>query len=94
MALKPLSSVKSWWVYIVETDKGMLYTGISTDVERRLRQHAGEMKGGAKFFRTQSPVQLRFKKRFANRSLASKFEAQVKKMSRIEKELLLKNKRN
>lgn len=94
MSKVALSAQKSWWVYIVMTDKGMLYTGISTDVARRLKQHAGEIKGGAKFFRSQAPVKLCFRKKFPNRSEASKFEAHIKSLKRSEKLLLLKNKRN
>ena len=37
-----------WFVYIIENEKGSLYTGITTDIERRLSQHSGEKKGGAK----------------------------------------------
>jgi putative endonuclease len=94
MSKVALSAQKSWWVYIVETDKGMLYTGISTDVVRRIKQHAGVSKGGAKFFRSQAPVRLCFKKKFPNRSEASKYEAYVKSLKRAEKLLLFKNKRN
>lgn len=79
-----------WWVYIIETEKGALYTGITTDVQRRFRQHSGEIKGGAKYFSTGRPVKIRFKKKFKNRSEASKFEALVKGLKRAEKLKLLK----
>jgi putative endonuclease len=88
------SLVKPWWAYIIETEKGALYTGITTDLERRFRQHAGEIKGGAKYFHSGAPVEIRFKKKFKNRSEASKFEAHVKSLTRAQKLLLLKNKRN
>lgn len=81
---------KPWWAYIIETDKGALYTGITTDLERRFRQHSGELKGGAKYFHSGAPVEIRYKKKFKNRSEASKFEARVKAMKRSEKLALLR----
>lgn len=83
----------SWFVYIIENEKGHLYTGITTDIERRLKQHSGKIKGGAKFFHTGAPVQVLFKKKFADRSLASKFEAMVKKLKREDKVHLIETKR-
>ncbi|WPU67009.1 GIY-YIG nuclease family protein [Peredibacter starrii] len=74
----------SWFVYIIQNEKGHYYTGITTDLERRLKEHTSSKKG-AKFFRTGAPVDMVFTKKFANRSLASKFEAAVKKLSRAEK---------
>jgi putative endonuclease len=91
MKKKSLSRSSSWWVYIIETEKGTLYTGITTDLERRFRQHAGEIKGGAKYFNGATPVRIRFKKKFPDRSSASKHEAHIKSLSRAEKLLLLKN---
>ncbi|WP_408095990.1 GIY-YIG nuclease family protein [Peredibacter sp. HCB2-198] len=73
-----------WFVYIIQNEKGHYYTGITTDLERRLKEHSSSKKG-AKFFRTGAPVDMVFTKKFANRSLASKFEALVKKLSRAEK---------
>lgn len=82
-----------WFVYIIENEKGFLYTGITTDIERRLKQHSGSLVGGAKFFRTGAPVKVMFKKKFPDRSLASKFEAMVKKLTREEKFYLIEKKR-
>jgi putative endonuclease len=81
----------TWFVYIIENEKGHLYTGITTDLERRFQEHSGSAKG-AKFFRSGAPVQILFQRKFPNRSLASKFEALVKKMSRTSKLALIKTK--
>ena len=81
-----------WFVYIIENDKGHLYTGITTDLKRRFAEHTGSKKG-AKFFRTGAAVQMVFNKKFANRSLASKFEAMVKKLKRAEKIELITTKK-
>lgn len=80
---------KPWFVYIIENEKGHLYTGITTDPERRFREHSSSGKG-AKFFHTSSPVAIVFKKKFANRSLASKYEYYVKSLTRKQKLELIK----
>lgn len=73
-----------WYAYIIQTEKGHLYTGITTDIERRFQEHATGKKG-AKFFRTGAPSEILWKKRFKNRSEASKFEASFKSLNRKEK---------
>jgi putative endonuclease len=74
----------TWFVYIIQNDKGHLYTGITTDVERRFKEHS-DSKKGAKFFRGRVPVEVVFQKKFKDRSSASRYEAQVKKMKRTQK---------
>lgn len=74
----------TWYAYVIRTEKGHLYTGITTDIERRFREHASGKKG-AKFFRTSAPSKLIFKKRFKDRSSASIFEAKFKALKRREK---------
>jgi putative endonuclease len=81
-----------WYVYIIQNEKGHYYTGITTDLERRFKEHASSRKG-AKFFNTGAPVDMVFSKRFANRSLASKFECAVKKLSRSQKIALITKKK-
>lgn len=86
---------KSWLVYIVETESGRLYTGITTDLERRFNEHkVGSSGKGAKFFNISAPKVIRWNKKFANRSEASSMEYQIKQMSRKEKELLIKKGKN
>jgi len=75
------------YIYVVECSDGSLYTGYTTDVERRLAEHnAGE---GAKYTRGRLPVKLRHQESFKSRSLAQKREYQIKQLPRIEKEELL-----
>ncbi len=78
-----------WEVYMVLTRSGALYTGISTDVGRRFRQHAGELTGGARFFRADRPVAIVWREAHADRSSASRREAEIKGMSRRQKLALL-----
>ena len=61
-----------------------LYTGITTDVERRFSEHLAG-KAGAKYFRGRSPQQVVFVEDGHNRSSASIREAEIKKLSRTEK---------
>lgn len=75
---------KDWFVYIIQNERGYFYTGITTDIERRFNEHAGSKKG-AKFFRSGAPLDLLFQRKFKNRSDASKFEAEIKKLSRLKK---------
>ena len=79
-----------WFVYMVRTATGALYTGISTDPERRLRQHSGALTGGAKSLKGKGPLQLVFTFAMPCRSSASKLEYQLKQWNKTQKELLLK----
>lgn len=76
-----------WSVYIVLCSDGSLYTGISTDVDRRFRQHGSGR--GAKFFRGRQPLRVAYQEAGYDRSTASRREVMIKKMSRAEKLLLI-----
>ena len=78
-----------WHVYIIECSDNCLYTGITVDMARRWRQHLGEIKGGAKFFRGRKPRVLRLQESGYDRSSASKREIEIKKLSRQQKLLLI-----
>ncbi|KZX56854.1 hypothetical protein A3709_03485 [Halioglobus sp. HI00S01] len=75
----------SWQVYILACSDGTLYTGIARDLERRLRQHNGELAGGPKYTRGRRPVQLVWSAEAVDRSAASQREAAIKQLSREEK---------
>lgn len=82
----------SFFVYILETERGTLYTGIAKDVERRFEEHlAGIGSRGAKYTNANKPKRIVYKKEFENRSLASKEEARIKKLSRDEKLKLIQS---
>jgi putative endonuclease len=78
-----------WYVYLVRTGQGMLYTGISTDPVRRLRQHRGELKGGAKALRGKEALELVWQHQAANRSVASQLEFKLKQLPKKAKEQLV-----
>ncbi len=73
-----------YYLYILECADGTLYTGITTDLERRVEEHNGSEKG-AKYTRTRRPVKLCYSEVYEDRSSASKREREVKKMSRAQK---------
>jgi len=77
----------SWHVYIIACSDNSLYTGITTDVERRLGQHKSGR--GAKYFRGRQPMQLIYLESGHSRSTAMKKEASIKKMERSKKCLLI-----
>jgi putative endonuclease len=75
------------WTYIVECSDGSFYTGYTTDIERRVREHdRGE---GAKYTRGRAPVELVYSERFASKSAAMSREYEIKQLSRAEKERLV-----
>ena len=86
MASNPIGN--NWYVYIVEAADGKLYTGISTDVERRFREHSAGKKG-ARFFRTTDPVRIVLRESHPDRSSATKRELSIKKMTRQQKLILI-----
>ena len=77
--------MNKWYVYIVECADGSLYTGISTDVDRRLLEHNYSFKA-AKYTRSRRPVRLVWTKEIeGGRSGASKEEYRIKRLSRKKK---------
>ncbi len=75
--------MKNWFVYIIQCTDGTLYTGITTDVEKRYQQHANQQ--GAKYFRARKPKALVFQENGHNRSTATKREMAIKKLTRLDK---------
>ncbi len=78
-----------WCVYMVRCNDGSLYTGITTDVERRINQHNGLSRGGASYTRGRRPVALVFTDFRNDRADASRLECRIKKLNRADKDRLL-----
>ena len=74
----------AYYVYILECSDGTLYTGIATDVERRLDEHNNSDKG-AKYTKVRRPLKLVYTEESQDRSSASKREYEIKKLSREKK---------
>ena len=77
-------------LYILRCCDGTLYTGITTDLKRRVAEHnSGKL--GAKYTRGRRPVELAYAKKFKTRSMASSQECRIKKMTRAEKLEMIRN---
>jgi putative endonuclease len=77
----------NWFVYMLRCADNTLYTGITTDIQRRVSEHNREQ-AGAKYTRAKRPVRLVYHESFQNRSQALKREAAIKKLSKKQKETL------
>ena len=80
--------MKPWFVYILRCADETLYTGITTDLERRLLEHNSE-KSVTKYTRVRQPVKMVYQEAVASRSEAGQREAAIKKLKRNEKEALI-----
>ncbi len=80
--------MSDWFVYMLRCADNSLYTGVTTDVERRLVEHNAE-KSVTKYTRVRQPVSLAYQENAASRSEACKREAQLKKLKKHEKEALV-----
>jgi len=83
------SNQNIWLIYILECKDDSLYCGITNNLEKRLKQHKGEIKGGAKYTRSHWPCKLVYKEKSASRSEALQRELVIKKMSKDEKQTLI-----
>ena len=82
---------KSWFVYVVRCKDNSLYTGITTDISRRVKEH-NTSKRGAKYTRSRRPVRLVHEMKVLNRSEALKLEYKFKQLKKAEKEAIISGK--
>lgn len=78
---------ENWYLYMLRCGDGTLYTGITTDVEKRLAAHRTGR--GAKYTRGRLPLELVYREICPDHSAALKRELEVKKLTRQQKEALL-----
>ncbi|PCK06681.1 MAG: endonuclease [Alteromonadaceae bacterium] len=81
-------TISSWFIYILQCADKTYYTGITTDLDRRVEEHNSSAKG-ARYTRAKRPVRLVYSEPCDNRSEASKREHQIKKLTRSQKEGLV-----
>jgi putative endonuclease len=82
--------MNDWFVYILRCSDDSLYTGITTELDRRVAEHNDKNKKlGARYTRSRQPVTLIYHETFESRSLASKREAEIKRLKRKQKLLLI-----
>ena len=78
-----------WSVYVIRCADGSLYTGVATDVERRLAEHRSGSGRGAKYVRGRGPLELALEREIGDRGAALRVERRIKCLGRAEKEALL-----
>jgi putative endonuclease len=80
-----------WWVYVLRCADGTLYTGVTTDCDRRLLQHnAGT---ASKYTRSRRPVAMAYRERAKSHGAALRREIAIKKLSRPAKDALIATQR-
>lgn len=81
------SSPSQWYVYLIRCADNSLYTGVTTEPERRIREHNGELKGkGAKYTRTRRPVTLAVAIPLPSKVAVYQAEYAIKQLNKSEKE--------
>ena len=80
--------MKTWYLYVVRCSDDTLYTGITTDLARRLNEH-NTGKRGAKYTKARRPINLVYYELYESRSNAQKAEHKFKKLAREQKEKII-----
>jgi len=80
---------QNWFVYLLRCADNTLYCGITTDLTKRLRQHNGEIVGGAKYTKVRQPCELVYSENHESRSDACKREYEIKQFSKHTKERMV-----
>ncbi len=81
--------IKQWFVYILRCADNSLYTGVALDVNKRLDEHNGIDKNGAKYTHGRRPVTLVYQESSNSRSDACKREYAIRRLNKSQKEQLL-----
>ncbi len=81
---KKISNEQTWFVYVIRVSDDSLYTGITTDVQRRFQEHCSPLKG-ARYFRGRQPIEVVYRECHPDRGSALRREADIKKLSRKQK---------
>ena len=79
-----MSNPGPWYVYVIRSSDDSLYTGVTTDVQRRFKEHCGTEKG-ARYFRGRQPLEVVYRESHPDRGSALRREADIKKLTREQK---------
>ncbi len=80
-----------WHVYMIRCAKGTLYTGITTDVERRFAEHQASGPRAARYLKGRGPLRLVFSVDAGDRKAALSLERGIKRLTKVKKELLIQH---
>ena len=83
------AATPAWHVYIVRTRDGSLYTGVTTNVARRLAEHLGDDGRGARYLRGRAPLEIAYRRKLGDRGLALGVEWRLKRRPRADKEAII-----
>ena len=86
--------MNDWSVYILRCNDRSLYTGISTDVQRRFGEHISGDRTAAKYTKSFSSIELVYEIPIGNRSLAAKIEYRIKNLTKQKKEFIISRRFN
>lgn len=86
---KTIPEDQSWHLYIIRCRQGQLYTGITTDVERRFNEHQSNSVKCAKYLRGKQPLTLVYTTSVNDKSDALQLEYKIKKLSALQKKALI-----
>lgn len=78
-----------WSVYMIQCSDGSLYTGITTDVERRFREHSAQKGRGARYLRGRAPLALVYTCPVGDHAAALRLEYRIKQLRRAQKQQLV-----
>ena len=81
--------MRCWYLYLIRTRSGALYTGTTTDVARRFVEHSRGGRRGSKYLRSRGPLELVYHAEIGDRALACKAECRIKALSKGEKEKIV-----
>lgn len=84
--------MNKYYIYMIRCSDNSLYTGITTDIDRRMLEHKNKTFKGAKYTKTHDFLKLEIYFETSSRSLASKAEYYIKKLSKVEKESIILDK--
>lgn len=79
---------QSWYIYILKCSDGSLYTGVTTDIERRLHEHNHSSRG-ARYTRARRPLSLAYREPAESRAQACRREWEIKQLSAVDKRRLI-----
>lgn len=86
-----LKNKKQYYIYIIRCEDNSLYTGITTDLDRRMREHLEKGKKGAKYTASHNIKELEIAWKTKDKIRASKLEYHIKTLKKVQKEELIKN---
>lgn len=80
-----------YYIYMLRCKDDSIYTGITTDLDRRMKEHFGAGEKSAKYTRSHAALKLEAAWQTENKALASKLEYWIKQLSKAQKEILIKD---